>query len=518
MSIVKTIAKHIYLMPIVVLLGTLSFHSYTICFVTDLLLKYSMKDIYSLISKQELAIYDIFKKGYKYLQFDCSSLDLYMIKSDSFHNKLFRTVGIVTRDGRSSCDAIYGSVALPLSMTNNHGNVIDVKDLNLFVSSNRNERDNEFVFFRRYDEGGLYVIVNDGFIHEIIDLLCNDCLAIQIDYAGKQSGAGDNALLRSDGKPFISRVSPLGFVTLSLAPNPGFLIFAEHLLMTFVYPILFLLGIIISLIWFYARRQDFPPIERIRQGINNNEFRPYYQPIFHTQNGKMSGMEVLTRWHVNGEILSPISFMPLIEADLNTLRGFTFKMMQDVFDEMEKTILYQSDSVWISINITPTLLTDKQFRHFVTTQAKKFKHFHFEITELEEFSDYSQARHAITELTKFGYKFKIDDFGIGFSGLARVRELNLDTVKLDKYFVQTIGQSPEADAFCVSIIDMCKKNKYYIIAEGVETETQLQLLKEYGVDMTQGYYHSKPVMLSELLLLSHCDMSQGIDAARVDAR
>jgi len=123
----------------------------------------------------------------------------------------------------------------------------------------------------------------------------------------------------------------------------------------------------------------------------------------------------------------------------------------------------------------------------------------FEVTEYSYLDNLEQARHFFSELADIGYSVALDDFGTGYSSLSYLNKIPIDTIKIDKQFVDNIGQSAKDDALVLTIIEMAKRLGMGLCAEGVETKDQLDFLAAYGCHSIQGYYFAKPMALDAFI-------------------
>lgn len=241
------------------------------------------------------------------------------------------------------------------------------------------------------------------------------------------------------------------------------------------------------------RRED--KIERIlRKAIkdkDSEEFYLEYQPKLDLKTNKISGFEALARLKTEelGQI-SPFEFIKVAEKSLiitdlgNKIyylaHKFTKKLANEGFPK-EK----------IAINISGIQLAYEDFPGFEI----KDDLVEFEITESVLLDNFDSVNEKLSELRNKGIKIYLDDFGTGFSSLARLNELNIDTLKIDKYFIDRIGQTDvnKKELIIPDIISMAHKTGLNVVAEGVETEEQKEYLLKYGCDLIQGYYYSKPL-------------------------
>ncbi len=228
------------------------------------------------------------------------------------------------------------------------------------------------------------------------------------------------------------------------------------------------------------------------KAIENNEFIVYYQPIVNSISKEIYGYEALIRWmHPVKGMLSPDSFIFAAEKT-------------GMINEIGKTVLKLAcrEAVsWavparISVNVSPVQLGSKSFistvQSVLTETGLPANRLELEVTESSLFSDRNNPITILKKLRSLGVRISIDDFGTGYSSLSRLSELNFDKIKIDKSFVNPISTQDDALNIVKLITGMAKSLNMGVIAEGVETEEQLERLQALGCELVQGYLFSKP--------------------------
>jgi EAL domain-containing protein (putative c-di-GMP-specific phosphodiesterase class I) len=239
------------------------------------------------------------------------------------------------------------------------------------------------------------------------------------------------------------------------------------------------------------------------QAANKQQFIPFYQPIV-TPEGKVKGVEVLMRWQDNsGTILAPSMFIHTAEK-LGVIDEMTLLMINKAKDDFHH---HSKNSqlplnFFCAFNLTTSQIESDDFVDKLLLTFAGYQGFiaAFEITERQEFNDEESAKHNLGRLQSDGYQIKLDDAGTGYGGFNYFLHFNIDSIKIDKMFIDIIGREDLKINVLNAIIDMAKSLELTIIAEGVETQTQVDFLSEKGVDLLQGYYFSKPVPYDELNL------------------
>lgn len=261
-------------------------------------------------------------------------------------------------------------------------------------------------------------------------------------------------------------------------------------------------GIFTSLLatWLLLRllRHLRSPRNSMLDALNSEAIQVYYQPIISLQEGKIAGAEALARWQQpDGTFLSPDIFIPLAEQT-GLITQLTEDIVRKIFADLGPW-LRQRPEVHISINLSvddlrsPTLptLLHNQLQHWGIAAEQII----LEITE-RGFVDPETAMPVIAHYRQAGHRISIDDFGTGYSSLSYLQKLDVDTLKIDKSFVDTLEYRP----LTPHIIEMAKALNLATVAEGVETESQRDWLRQHGVQYAQGWLYSKALPKEQFIL------------------
>lgn len=238
------------------------------------------------------------------------------------------------------------------------------------------------------------------------------------------------------------------------------------------------------------------------KSLLNNEFEVYYQPKFNVKGDKpyLSSAEALIRWfHPTLGLISPADFIPLFEEN-----GLIQRLDRFVWSEVGKKIKKWKETlgfyVPISVNVSRIDMYEPDFidtlLKIINDNNLSTKDIYLEITESAYTSNSAQMIEIVNKLRALGFSIEMDDFGTGYSSLNMISELPIDVLKLDMLFVKNASKKNDTKIVEV-IIDIAKYLGAPVIAEGVETKTQVDLLKSLGCDIIQGYYFSKPISAAE---------------------
>jgi EAL domain-containing protein (putative c-di-GMP-specific phosphodiesterase class I) len=260
-------------------------------------------------------------------------------------------------------------------------------------------------------------------------------------------------------------------------------------------------GLVFGL-WVYAllvRRASLAHL--LRRGIRNNEFVPFYQPIVDARDGNVLGAEVLARWNRKGRMISPGLFIQYAE-DNDLIEPITEQIIGKVLVDIKELGWVGSDK-YISINAVPDQITHSGFCDYLVAKLAESgvpgKNIAVELTERRQLADLTEGRKRLLQLVEAGVDVKIDDAGTGFGGFSYVQELPVHTLKIDKMFVDTLRSRDDAKRPVLdAIIDFAKASGLETIAEGVETQEQVDHLLKSGVHAIQGYVYAQPMPVAEL--------------------
>lgn len=241
---------------------------------------------------------------------------------------------------------------------------------------------------------------------------------------------------------------------------------------------------------------------QMREAIKNDEFQIFFQPRVDSHTFVPKGMEALVRWiKPDGTIVSPLDFIPIAEET-----GLILPLGETIFRKAVdgaaglrgKTGL----DLNVSINVSARQFEDKGFtdmvRDIVSQAGFPCRNIEIEITESLLVKDISVAMEKLRILSDMGIMTAIDDFGTGYSSLAYIKKLAISVLKIDKSFIDDLPQDAESLVLVETIVMMAKKLNIAIVAEGVETLSQLDALKKMGSMEIQGYLFSPPKPESEI--------------------
>lgn len=242
----------------------------------------------------------------------------------------------------------------------------------------------------------------------------------------------------------------------------------------------------------------------VKNAVNMQRFQIVYQPLFRAESQKLSGYETLIRFKgENDELIQPYEYIRIAEK-LNYI-SYIDKWVMEKSTEMMVDAVKKNEDVLVSVNVSVAFLLSSDFLRTVKAILKSTgfppQNLVVEVTENLFISSIEVAKEVLNALKTLGVKIALDDFGTGFASLSYLHKLPIDVLKIDKTFIDTLN-GDENDEFVRAIISMGHLLNCKIIAEGVETQRQLEKLREYGCDVLQGFLLAKPMSFDDALKLA----------------
>ncbi|WP_290873203.1 EAL domain-containing protein [Aquabacterium sp.] len=235
----------------------------------------------------------------------------------------------------------------------------------------------------------------------------------------------------------------------------------------------------------------------LRRALAQGEFVVHYQPRVACASGRITSAEALVRWqHPTRGLLYPGSFIEVAEG-CGLIEGIGQWVLDATCAQIAAWRAQGLVLERVSVNVSPRQLATGellgQVRAALDTHGIPASLLELEVTESLLVGDASQAREQLAELRRWGVSIALDDFGTGYSSMATLRQLPIDVMKVDRSFVVDLGADDGAMAVTCAIIAMARSLHLHLVAEGIETECQANVLRSMGVDELQGYLYSKPV-------------------------
>lgn len=245
-------------------------------------------------------------------------------------------------------------------------------------------------------------------------------------------------------------------------------------------------------------------LKEIKEALENNELCLYYQPKINMASGKIMGVEALIRWqHPEKGLIPPVTFLPIIESSVLEIDigDWVIEQAMAQLEVLNKHKIF----IEMSVNVSSLQLLNESFVDRLKVMLKRHRtidpsYFNLEILESSTLGDLEHISNIInTCRDELGFSVALDDFGTGYSSLSHLSQLPADMIKIDQSFVRNLLKSPNDFAIIDGVIGLAKSFSRSLIAEGVETIEDGQMLLLMGCDNAQGYVIAKPMPADQLV-------------------
>lgn len=315
------------------------------------------------------------------------------------------------------------------------------------------------------------------------------------------SYAESGAVRRADGGEVRSSLAADGWQVTVSQPAITFLRYlgSQQTLLATLALVLALLWSLLAFLWL---RHRLSVAGEFRAAVMRHEITAHYQPVIDLATGRCVGAEALARWRrPDGSHVPPDIFIPMAEG-----AGLIGKVTQQVVAAVVRDLgrwLKSNAEVHISVNLSASELTSDSILHEFEEAFRQSgidcRQIWLEVTETG-IIDMAEARPTLVELRRRGHRLAIDDFGTGYSGLSYLQQLQVDILKVDRCFVEVIGSDAATRDVTELVIDLAHQLDLAVVAEGVETETQANYLRERGVAYAQGWLFARALPADAFLV------------------
>ncbi len=233
-----------------------------------------------------------------------------------------------------------------------------------------------------------------------------------------------------------------------------------------------------------------------KKAMENENIVVYYQPKVDIRSRKIVGAEALCRWIRKGEIVPPIEFIPILERG-NDICRLDVYMLDHVCRDIRRWLDEGKEPVRISVNLSRMHLSDKNlYRHImdiIDTNRVPHRLIEIELTETTTDVEFRDLKRVVGELREAGIAASVDDFGVGYSSLNLIKQIPWDVLKLDKSILPSDADEVQGNRMFAHVIAMAHEMGLICVAEGVETEEQLEIMRNYGCRIAQGFLFDRPM-------------------------
>lgn len=235
----------------------------------------------------------------------------------------------------------------------------------------------------------------------------------------------------------------------------------------------------------------------LKYALLKKELYLVYQPIVDNETGEVAGHEALTRWELENKQVNPEQIVSVAEG-IGLSEVFFCWLIEEA---LQQSSSFQRPEQFISINVTAKQFLSENLLAYVQQAVAKYPHknIELEVTESSIMVDYNEAMMRIRQLRALGIKVMIDDFGTGYSSLGRLKNLEIDKIKIDKSFLVDTESNEKSAKIFESIFGLATTLEIQVVAEGLESVEQLRFLRGFSSMLVQGYLVQKPAVKEQLL-------------------
>lgn len=427
-------------------------------------------------------------------RFDCGPEDMALLRSPEYYNRHIRFAALQPAKG-TGCSTLGPQWPLVPEVE-----IPGSSDFHLTSTPPRFDTERETLISARRNGNLAYWVLDSSWSHELLRTPCQGCFYLEFNHrdpalAGLFFPRG-NQQIRQEANP-ISRVNVdhQHQVEQSLWAGQALRQYAASRIRHYGLPLSLLLGLGLVLTYWLLRNYRNSLDGLLRLAMRRGEFIPFYQPIVDSRSHEVVGHEALIRWRRNDSFVPPGAFIDYVERQ-GLIVPITEQLVRQVVADLERLPPPQ----WVSVNLVAAHVEhsylDELLHRLRWPDPDRLT---FELTERIPITDMQRAAREIANLGLRGYHFKIDDFGTGYGGFAYLQRLGIRRIKIDKMFVDTIGTQDLKRSVLDAIIAFGRESGMEMIAEGVESQEQIDYLAERGVYLIQGYAFARPMPIAELV-------------------
>ncbi|MBR1724624.1 MAG: EAL domain-containing protein, partial [Ruminococcus sp.] len=238
------------------------------------------------------------------------------------------------------------------------------------------------------------------------------------------------------------------------------------------------------------------------EALEKEEFKVFYQPKIDINTGELIGAEALCRWFRDGKIVPPLDFIPILEQGHDICK-LDFYMLDHVCRDIRRWLDEGRQVVRVSVNLSRKHMVDYDLLEHIMEVIDKnkvpHKYIEIELTETTTDVEFRDLKRVVNGLQRAGVSTSVDDFGMGYSSLNLIKEIPWNVLKVDKSFlpVDEDNENSTRSIMFKYVIAMAKEMGLECIAEGVETQDQVDVLRDNHCDLAQGFFFDKPLPVGE---------------------
>ena len=429
--------------------------------------------------------------------FQCNSKTKEQLINIAFEQPAIRLLGVLHGE-ESYCANTTAEITLENLKFHELGNNFQL------ASATHGKNRHDLLLVRSHGDSRYFADINPFQLNHISAKRCTDCLTYQVNIKGEPGVVFTGKPLNAETYISLTSLENSGGMQIELTLSATKAFFDGYRNQSWLMSILlsFITALVLASLWyqFLNKRQSLRRV--IMEALKHSEFEPFYQPIIDSRTQEVLGAEMLVRWcKRNGNIVPPSQFIPFAE-DSGLIIEITEQLVTKVVKDIVSMNWHNTDR-FISINIVPKHIENDVFYHFLTTAMTEHqipaKNISLEITERLQIDDLKTARSQLDKFFNYGIDVKLDDAGTGYGGFSYVQELGINTLKIDKMFIDTIDSVDVKASVLDAIINFAHTSKLKTIAEGVEKQSQVNYLAKHNVFIIQGYVYARPMAKVDLL-------------------
>ncbi|MFQ2114146.1 EAL domain-containing protein [Aeromonas veronii] len=428
-------------------------------------------------------------------EFNCGAKDMTLLRDPRFYSAHIRLQGLELASG-NSCSSL--GVGIPLlKEVQNSGHKFGRLGITATVAKFNTEQ--ELVAY--YQSGGnlAYWVLDNSWSHSLLQSPCANCFYLEFSQQDPNATTshfprGDKAIKQEESSRSLSFYAPGELTRQTVWSGKALEQYAHDQLNHYGLWFGIVLGTLFTVAYWLLRNYRRSLKGLLQTGLIRREFIPLYQPVVDIRTNKVVGFEALLRWQRGGELIPPGTFIEYAEE-----QGLILPMTEQLLEQVISDLPQLAPEQWVSVNLVAAHIEQPLLRTLLAhSHNPSPTQLTFELTERKPILDIKAATEEITLLQQMGYHFKLDDFGTGYGGFAYLQSLGIRQIKIDKMFVDTIGTNDLKRSVLDAIIVFGRESGMEMIAEGVESQLQVDYLSQHGVYLIQGYFFGKPMPLKIL--------------------
>ena len=484
----------LFVLPILV---GLSLNQLTGSLLAQHLLHKKRSEIEAAMNDRQLALERSMGDQMAHFAFDCGERDMILLRDPKHYSRYIRLQGVKLASGKG-CSSLgpdlplFDADSLPDPGLDTTGLTATEQDFNT---------EQELVIFSKHQGHLAYWVLSNSWSHTILEKPCLDCFYLEliplVPGLSRQElfPRGDKRIKEEADSLSLSFTPISSQLQQTLWAGRALQKYAQNKARRDTFWIGGALGLLLLAGYWLHRNYRRSLKGLIYRGLARQEFVPFYQAVVDSRTRAVVGFEALLRWERENAFTPPGAFIAYAEE-----QGLILPMTEQLLEKIIADLPHLAPQQWVSVNLVAAHLEHPHLR----SQLQRHDwpsptRLTFELTEREPILDIQAAISEITLLQEKGYHFKLDDFGTGYGGFAYLQRLGIRQFKIDKMFIDTIGTDDPKRNLLEAIIAFGLKSSMEMIAEGVETQEQVDYLAHRGVYLIQGYLFARPMPLRDLL-------------------